>query len=376
MRPPKFRSRSFRLEHLERREVLSGATWLVDDDGQQFPAAQFSSIQDAVDAASAGDRVVVAAGTYVETVTIGADKNGVRLQSEDRHAAVIKAPAGAKLAVHVDGANEVAIQGFTIYGATSVVAAVYVGGEDADGGSADISHNHVAVRDGTALTGAQTGLAILVGKVSALPDYPLGAAAATIHHNLVDNYQKGGVVVNGPAASAEIAHNQVVGTPATYTLGQAAQNGIQVSGGADASIHHNVVADNAYTPNPTGTQWAASGILVSGAGHVVIAHNVVTGGDSTGDNNVGIYVYATNGVQLSQNTVQGNDWGILLYDVENARVEQNNIQDSDVVGLALYEVLNSDLRSNRGRGNAFDFLDDADEGVNNWSKNKGELFYV
>lgn len=51
--------------------AATGQTHVVDDDGVQCPSAGFSSIQAAVDAATAGDTVVVCEGVYDESLTIG-----------------------------------------------------------------------------------------------------------------------------------------------------------------------------------------------------------------------------------------------------------------------------------------------------------------
>lgn len=65
------------LELLEQR--LAPAAFAVDDDRIQDPNADFTSIQQAVDAAHAGDLIRVLAGTYNESVTVATGKDGLRI---------------------------------------------------------------------------------------------------------------------------------------------------------------------------------------------------------------------------------------------------------------------------------------------------------
>jgi parallel beta-helix repeat protein len=94
--------------HLAIIEVQGGNTVLyVDDDG----CADFTKIQDAVDAASVGDSIFVYNGTYYENIYI--DKT-VLLFGEDKEYTIIDGNrAPDKDVVHIT-ADNVTIQGFTI----------------------------------------------------------------------------------------------------------------------------------------------------------------------------------------------------------------------------------------------------------------------
>ncbi|MHC1611145.1 MAG: hypothetical protein ACXQTW_06070 [Candidatus Methanospirareceae archaeon] len=58
--------------------VASATTWRVDDDLVQRPDANFTSIQDAVDAASPGDTIIVYPGTYTENVDVNKDHLSIK----------------------------------------------------------------------------------------------------------------------------------------------------------------------------------------------------------------------------------------------------------------------------------------------------------
>ena len=113
------------------------ATWLatlvVDDDAVQCASAAFTSIQAAADAAQPGDLIRVCPGVYAETVavdkppTLKGDPDAVEAidcfeptlgeLSVDQHAIADPAGDGFTIALSTT-ANDVAVEGFVIQGAT------------------------------------------------------------------------------------------------------------------------------------------------------------------------------------------------------------------------------------------------------------------
>ncbi|ETX06463.1 MAG: hypothetical protein ETSY2_17005 [Candidatus Entotheonella gemina] len=98
----------------------------VDDDGVQCPRADYTNLQDAVDAAQPGEVVRVCPGLYMGTITIAADKAGLTLRGvrhrtiemmdrvgdPSQEAVLVGSPEGMPgFAVQAD---DVAIVGFTI----------------------------------------------------------------------------------------------------------------------------------------------------------------------------------------------------------------------------------------------------------------------
>ena len=83
----------------------TSTTWTVDDDQKQCPAAQFTSIQTAVDYASPWDTIVVCAGTYQESST-PTNANSNPVQAGARNGLTITKPLKIKGA----GADKVTIE--------------------------------------------------------------------------------------------------------------------------------------------------------------------------------------------------------------------------------------------------------------------------
>jgi parallel beta-helix repeat protein len=313
-RPRAWTQATLRLESLEHRLVPStlhvGAT------------EPFHTIQAAVTAAQSGDKILVDPGIYQEQVII--TTSNLTLNGSGQ-AAVIEAPASFSTAtkniVDVHGAQNITIQQFTISGPGSGPADSLEYGIRIDGGgSAIITGNHIThIRDNP-LSGDQNGVAILVGRA-----FEGQTGSAVISQNTIDDYQKGGIVVSNIGSSAMIDHNTITGVGPTALI---AQNGIQVSSGANATISHNVVSGNIYTPQT----FASTDILLFSPGAVSIDHNQLSASD------VAIYALGANGAIIANNQITGSTFdGIDLDGTTNSRITHNDVSNSGADGIAFFD---------------------------------------
>ena len=364
------------------------ARWVNDDDPNGFPYSPpgtscnnpgYQTIQGAVDDASAGDRINVCPGTYIEQVTIPAGTDNLRLRSVKRWEAIIKAPPVMpdlyKAIVRVNGATGVEILAFTITGpGGGGCNSLRYGVRVDEGGSADILGNHIVdIRDAPfppLVSGCQNGVGVQVGRrfVPTLgdptpPDVTTGSAK--IMGNVIENYQKNGATVDNNGSHAEIRHNRILGVGPTRTI---AQNGAQASRGATAEIQHNFIAENIYT----GPEDASStGILLFQSGEVLTNHNTATSNDvdiymyqagagsSTTHNKVrastydGIILQAgTAGNEVSHNKSEQNTGpGIGLYDTQNNTVDDNKVEDNEDSGILLGDEAGTEPATDNSIGN-------------------------
>jgi hypothetical protein len=120
-----------------------------------------------------------------------------------------------------------------------------------NGGQVDVMNSAISEIGEKPFNGTQHGVAIY---------WAFGSSAkGNINGNYIWDYQKGGIVVNGPNASANIQQNTVIGLGPVNFI---AQNGIQAGYGANTQIQQNFVSGNSYT----GANFASSGgvLLVGG----------------------------------------------------------------------------------------------------------------
>jgi hypothetical protein len=153
-----------------------------------------------------------------------------------------------------------------------------------NGANVEIANSTISDIGEKPFNGTQHGVAIYFAFNS--------ASKGNIHDNYIWNYQKGGIVVNGPFASADIRQNTVVGLGPVNFI---AQNGIQAGYGANTQIQQNTVTGNSYT----------------GAGQASSGGILLVGGDCYGG-------LATTNTKIQNNTALGNDVGVFLSNLDGS----------------------------------------------------------
>ncbi len=346
-------------------QALAATTRVVDKDGMATPSncnantpTPYTTIQSAVDASGPNDTIKVCPATYPEQVRIlGSAKNGINLVSTTRRAAVIQAPPTFDPArpdlVSVEQARGVSIQRFTISGPIPDPAACNVllvtGVRIKGNGSATLIDNRITeIRAADpALRGCQNGFAVAVGR-----NAEAETGDASLFLNQIDKYQKGGVYADGPDTDLNMSGNAVLGNGPDPLI---AQNGVQISRGADAFVGANMVQDNTYI-GPAGPGQASGFILFRDPGN--------TASD----------------IRLSSNLVRRNDNNIGLFDIDHGVFENNRALDSTFYDGIFADVDSEGNRfeNNRAFGNPeFDCLDDSHGSgtagtANIWKDNQGK----
>lgn len=153
-----------------------------------------------------------------------------------------------------------------------------------NGGHVDVRNSTISDIGEKPINGDQHGVAIYWAAGS--------AATGDIQNNYIWNYQKGGIVVNGPSSSSHIQQNVVIGLGPVDFI---AQNGIQAGFGANTQIEQNIVSGNSYT----GSNLAASGGIL------------VVGGDCYGGR-------PTVDTRVQNNTGLGNDVGVWFSNLDSS----------------------------------------------------------
>jgi len=213
---------------------------------------------------------------------------------------------GCDIGVYFSGGT-VEVTGAEVYGAQSYGIAV-----NGDSGDVfiDIIDSHVHNIGDVPFNGNQRGVGIYLRSFGTLTT--TGSISGTITGNLVDYYQKGGIVVNGKGAFALVHSNTVSGLGPVIFI---AQNGIQIGYGATADVKFNEVSGNQYSKS--GGNTASGGILVLGGPGFGVCPDGVTCPYSSGS-------------RIMKNVVANNDVGIWMQNIDASYNSPPNSQQTNI----------------------------------------------
>ncbi len=307
--------------------VRAGNVYVTQDSG---------SIQRGIDAATAGDTVNVAAGTFVEQVTIGKD---LSLIGAGAGSTVIQAPASV-VGLDPNFTNssqeiqpilgiknaDVTVQNLTVDGLGNGSANTGFAGIGLYNAGGTIGSVHVTgIRDGGVggvITGAQHGWGIR-GLVDT------GSRSLIIGNSQIDDFQKNGIDLRasgGGALNAQILDSAITGAGSTTAI---AQNGIVFVGSTTGTISGNTISGIGY--DGTGTE-STTILMFSGSDGVAITGNTITG--TAAQSADGIYLQELNGATVSGNAVTGfSQKGLYLDSSVSNVVVQNNFLTGNGTGI-------------------------------------------
>lgn len=296
----------------------------ISSPGNSCAHPGFNSIQAAITGAPAGATINVCAGTYAEQLQI---TKSLSLVSQAGAVTVTLPATIANATTACDtapgtGAYQADQDGVSICGHVTVkmtgiaVQAAWPSGTCYDslygilvagGATLDFMHSALTAGGAVPVNGCQGGVGIQVGMAWVTTSSKVGHTV--LSNDSVSGYQKNGVTIDGAGSTAAIMDTTVTGAGLTDT----AQNGIQVSNGAKATISHSTIQGN-----------ECSTVLVPSCG-------------LNGYQSIGVLFYGPHaGSSVTSSTIKGNDLGVY------------NVEDTATAPTASAVAINDNtLRSNR-----------------------------
>jgi parallel beta-helix repeat protein len=259
--------------------VLAGSMLYVGGSGP----GNYTTIQDAINHATAGDTVFVFMGTYQENVVIG---TSIRLLGENRSSTIIDG-CGVGTVVMVR-ASDAIVQGFTIRNCKNQIP--YAGIELSMASGVIVMDNIIRDNGGLGISASGPGI-----------------SSVSISGNLILNNTYGVYILDSSAANI------------TGNTFEDNGEGLYLVG-----VSHIRVLDNALVDNE------GLGLhLERSFGSVIFSNSFI-------NNKNGMYLFNASGNQIANNTVHGNRWyGIWLKDSSDNVIETNNISGNVDLGLYL-----------------------------------------
>jgi parallel beta-helix repeat protein len=284
----------------------------------------YATVQSAITASLVGDTINIGAGTYTEQLTI----NKSLTLTGKGDTTVIQSPEtltvvgnSRKPIVVVNSASDVKIDHLKIDGLGRGNSNYKFTGIGYYNSGGTIDHVTITGIRETPLSGSQQGDGIYSNTTDSTP------RTLNVTNNIISDYQKNGITLNGNGLTVNITGNTVTGAGVTDKI---AQNGIQAGDGVTGTISNNVVSGHACDHSSCGSDWynksQASGIMLyNTVDAFTVSNNTVK------DNDMGIYTQPTSGlVSITNNTVKDNRYFGILFETGSTNVTGGIISNNGI----------------------------------------------
>ncbi|MCO5381346.1 MAG: pectinesterase family protein [Methanosarcina barkeri] len=329
--------------------IGAAATYTVATDG----TGNYATIQAAVDKAASGDIILVQPGTYTENIVITKANLELRSASDNPEDTIIASNTTGKDVIYIGARANSKIKGFTISGATgatiSGISMSLCNGCTIENnkflnnnmGISLKSSGNIVVHNNTATVGTGTGI------------YITQSYSTTISGNKVSGY----------ASGIKIDDSQGGNTVSGNTVSQISGNGIGLEDTSNNALESNIVSSTGnrgiYLARSSKNNLKNNIISSSGSNGIemelssgnTVFNNTVSGNTTT-DNNHGIFLYTCTDSYVQSNTVSGCEYGIAMRTSENNSVVNNNAYENGRGFYVAYTSSRNTLSRNKANSNS------------------------
>ncbi|MDI6813839.1 MAG: NosD domain-containing protein [Desulfitobacteriaceae bacterium] len=333
---------------MENQVIAASSTWYVDDDLVDYPNADFTRIQDAVNNASAGDTIVVMNGVYYEHVNVTKQLTIKSANGAD-NCILDGSGNGDDVQLYADG---ITIEGFTVRnsGSTQEYAGIRVRSS-----SNNIISNHASNYFGIYLDSSNNNT-LTNNTANSNNWYGIGIYLSSSNNNTLMNNTANSNNYFGDGIRLDSSNNN---TLTGNTANSNFEHGIYLSNSNNNTLTNNTASNNVhgidlyYSSNNTLTNNTASnggGISLSNSNNNTLTDNTAS------SNNYGISLSNSNNNTLTNNraNLNGNE-GIDLYYSDNNTLTNNTANSNYDFGIDLYYSSNNTLTNNTMSTNSYNF---------------------
>jgi len=314
-------------------------TLVVDNDAAECPQAEYNTIQQAVAAAQAGDKILVCPGLYFGTVVV--DTPDLRIDAKADPGEVVLQGEGVvgELGFVLLNTTGVVLQGFTVQGFGR--AQIRIQGGRGNTVRKNVIRNAV-VNDGIQVTSSSANVVeqntshgnkedgIYVGLITDIPFEP--ASDNIIRHNETFN-NRAGIHLGGSGPG-----NVVFGNRSHDNTQSGIVNG-NLSPGNE--IEYNHVFANGLTPIP-GAMGVGVGILVVNSTDVTVRNNRAEGNGSNGIAVTATVNNVTAANVVTHNLSDGNAAAGVALNASTSNLVENNLLVRNLDGVRLFSNRTAD----------------------------------